>query len=165
VLWFVRAVAEMGRGTRAAQLLQMLTPAWHAATKERADVYKTEPYVVAADIYGEAPHVGRGGWTWYTGSAGWMFRVAIESIFGVSMEDGRTLVVNPSISSEWPKCRISYRLPDGHTCYDIMIENQNGKEHGVTEAMVDGRPAAIVEGVARVPLVRDGQLHCVVIRL
>jgi cyclic beta-1,2-glucan synthetase len=165
VLWFVRAVAEMGRGTRAVELLRMLTPAWHAATKERADVYKTEPYVVAADIYGEAPHVGRGGWTWYTGSAGWMFRVAIESIFGVSMEDGRMLVVNPSISSEWPKCRISYRLPDGHTCYDIVIENPDGKQHGVSSGTLDGQSVEVANGAARIPVSNDGASHHVEIRL
>ena len=79
------------------------------------NVYQTEPYVVAADVYGEPPHVGRGGWTWYTGSAGWMFRVAVESIFGVSTEGGDTLVINPSISSAWPQCRLTYRLPDGKT--------------------------------------------------
>lgn len=165
VLWFIRAVAEMGRGTRAVELLRMLTPAWHAATKERADVYKTEPYVVAADVYGEAPHVGRGGWTWYTGSAGWMFRVGVESIFGVSMEEGRTLVVNPSISAEWPKCRISYRLPDGHTCYDIVIENPEGKQHGVSSATLDGQPVDVANGAARVPLSNDGSSHRVEIRL
>ena len=89
VLWVVRALAEMGRGTHAVELLRMLSPVWHTATPERTDVYQTEPYVVAADIYGEPPHVGRGGWTWYTGSAGWMFRVAVESIFGLTIERGR----------------------------------------------------------------------------
>jgi cyclic beta-1,2-glucan synthetase len=143
----------------------MLSPVSHTSSKQQAQIYQTEPYVVAADVYGEPPHVGRGGWTWYTGSAGWMFRVAVESIFGVSTEDGHTLIVNPSISSNWPQCRMSYRLPEGNTCYDILIENPAGKEHGVSEAMLDGRPAAVAEGVARVPLVRDGQLHRVVICL
>ena len=98
VLWFVRAMAELGRGTRAVELLRMITPVWHARDKAATDVYQTEPYVVAADVYGEAPHVGRGGWTWYTGSAGWMFRVAVESILGFSTENGDTIVMNPSIS-------------------------------------------------------------------
>src|SRR5205814_3533727 len=70
VLWVVRALAEMGRGTRAVELLRMLTPVWHTSAPDRLKVYQTEPYVVAADVYGEPPHVGRGGWTWYTGSAG-----------------------------------------------------------------------------------------------
>ena len=89
----------MGRGTTAVELLRMLSPVWHTATRERVDVYQTEPYVVAADIYGEPPHVGRGGWTWYTGSAGWMFRVAVESIFGLTIDRGRSLVIKPAISA------------------------------------------------------------------
>ncbi len=103
VLWFVRAMAELGRGTRAVELLKMITPVWHTRDKAATDVYQTEPYVVAADVYGEAPHVGRGGWTWYTGSAGWMFRVAVESILGFTTENGDTIVMNPSISKELAK--------------------------------------------------------------
>ena len=145
VLWLVRAVAEMGRGTQAVELLKMLSPVSHSNSKQQAQIYQTEPYVVAADVYGEPPHVGRGGWTWYTGSAGWMFRVAVESIFGVSTEGGHTLVVNPSISSDWPQCRMTYRLPGGNTCYDILIENPEGKEHGVSAAMLDGQPMLLAE--------------------
>ena len=158
-------LAEMGRGTRAVELLRMLSPVWHTSAKQQADIYQTEPYVVAADVYGEPPHVGRGGWTWYTGSAGWMFRVAVESIFGVSTEGGHTLVINPSISADWPRCRITYRLPDGHTRYDILIENPEGKEHGVSAATLDGKPTTVANGVARVPLATDGELHRVVVRL
>jgi cyclic beta-1,2-glucan synthetase len=165
VLWAVRAMAEMGRGTRAVELLRMLTPVWHASSRARADVYKTEPYVVAADVYGETPHVGRGGWTWYTGSAGWMYRVAVESIFGFTTEGGQTLVINPSISSAWPRCRLNYRLPDGETRYEVIIENPSGKEHGVTEALLDDQPAIVKNGAARMPLLRDGRLHCVSVRL
>ena len=165
VLWMVRAMAEMGRGTRAVELLRMLSPVWHTSSKERTDVYKTEPYVVAADVYGEPPHVGRGGWTWYTGSAGWMFRVAVESIFGLSTESGRTLVVNPSISSAWPQCRLTYRLPDGKTRYEITIENPSGHERGVQHATLDGKPTVVENATARVPMERDGELHRVLVRL
>jgi cyclic beta-1,2-glucan synthetase len=165
VLWVVRALAELGRGTRAVDLLRMLSPVWHTSSPEKVGVYQTEPYVVAADVYGEPPHVGRGGWTWYTGSAGWMYRVAIESVFGVTTEHGQTLVINPSISSAWPRCRLSYRLPGGETRYDITIENPSGNEHGVKEASVDGRPAVVENGVARVLLLRDGKTHQVVVRL
>jgi cyclic beta-1,2-glucan synthetase len=164
VLWVVRAMAEMGRGTRAVELLKMLTPVWHTSTTERTNVYQTEPYVVAADVYGEPPHVGRGGWTWYTGSAGWMFRVAVESILGLSTDKGRRLVIDPSISSAWPECRLTYRLPDG-TTYEITIENPSGNERGVKAATVDGRPADVLDGKALVPLARDGQRHLVVVRL
>jgi cyclic beta-1,2-glucan synthetase len=165
VLWVVRAMAELGRGTRATELLRMLTPVWHASTRERADIYQTEPYVVAADVYGEPPHVGRGGWTWYTGSAGWMYRVAIESIFGFTTQNGDTLVINPSISSTWPECRLNYRLPDGKTSYEITIENPSGREHGVQSASIDDKPGVVANGAARLPLLRDGQSHRVIVRL
>jgi cyclic beta-1,2-glucan synthetase len=165
VLWFVRAMAELGRGTRAVELLRMISPVWHTRDKAATDVYQTEPYVVAADVYGEPPHVGRGGWTWYTGSAGWMFRVAVESILGFSTEDGDTIVMNPSISREWPKARLTYRLPDGKTRYEIAIENPQGKECGVTSATVDGRRVDVVDGAARVPMESDGAAHRVVIQL
>ncbi|HEX5472993.1 MAG TPA: hypothetical protein VFW73_13965, partial [Lacipirellulaceae bacterium] len=165
VLWYVRALAEMGRGTRAVQLLRMLSPAWHTSSRERANVYQTEPYVVAADVYGEPPHVGRGGWTWYTGSAGWMLRVAVESILGLSTDGGHTLVINPSISAGWPQCRITYRLPHGDTCYDITIENPHGRQRGVSAATLDGRAAEVTSGVARVPIAKDGAIHRVTIQL
>src|SRR4029079_14187531 len=92
-----KALAELGRGERAAPLLEMLSPVVRGGTPHGVDVYQVEPYVIAADVYGVAPHVGRGGWTWYTGSAGWMFRVALESILGVTLEHGDTLVLRPCI--------------------------------------------------------------------
>jgi cyclic beta-1,2-glucan synthetase len=165
VLFFVRALAEFGRGTRAVELLKMISPVSHTATRERTDIYQTEPYVVAADIYSQPPHAGRGGWTWYTGSAGWMFRVAVESILGLSVEGGQTLVLRPSISSAWPSCKLNYRLPDGRTSYEIVIENPSGKETGVTAATVDGQTACVADGAARIELKRDGGQHRVVVRL
>jgi cyclic beta-1,2-glucan synthetase len=165
VLWFIRALAELGRGSRAVELLRMLSPVSHTDTAAGVAKYQAEPYVVAADVYGEPPHVGRGGWTWYTGSAGWMWRVAVESILGLSIDEGRTLVLDPAISSRWPHCRLSYRLPDGDTQYEIMIENPAGKETGVTLATVDGQPAQVAGGAARIPIERDGRRHQVVVRL
>jgi N,N'-diacetylchitobiose phosphorylase len=165
VLFFVRALAEMGRGTRAVELLKMMSPVSHTATAARTAVYQTEPYVVAADVYSQPPHVGRGGWTWYTGSAGWMFRVAVESIFGLAVEGGKTQVLRPSISSAWPSCKLHYRLPDGRTQYEITVENPAGKEAGVTAATVDGVPADVADGAARIALAKDGALHRVVVRL
>jgi cyclic beta-1,2-glucan synthetase len=143
----------------------MLTPVWHTRDQAITDIYKTEPYVVAADVYGEPPHVGRGGWTWYTGSAGWMLRVAVESILGFSTENGNTIVVNPSISASWPTCKLNYRRPDGRTNYQITIENPAGKERGVTAATLDGQPVEVANGQARVPIADDGQAHRVVVRL
>ena len=88
VLWGVRALAELGRTERATKLLEMLSPITHGRTPEEVEVYRAEPYVIAADVYGVAPHVGRGGWTWYTGSAGWMYRVALESLLGLTIVGG-----------------------------------------------------------------------------
>jgi cellobiose phosphorylase len=162
VLWVVRAMAEMGRGSRAVELLKMLSPISHTGSPEEVAVYQTEPYVLAADVYGEPPHVGRGGWTWYTGSAGWMFRIAVESIFGVSTEHGKTLVLNPSISADWPRCRLTYRLPSSTTRYEITLENPSHRQCGISRATVDGEPVAVEQGVAQIPLRSDGNLHRVV---
>src|SRR5207253_1122219 len=94
-------------------------PAHHARTREAVDVYRVEPYVVVADIYGVPPHVGRGGWTWYTGSAGWMFRVALESVLGVTLEGGDTLRVAPCIPDTWSGFKVKLRLPDGKRRYEV----------------------------------------------
>ncbi len=164
-LWHVRALAELGRGNRAVELLDMLNPIHHARTPEEVAVYQVEPYVVAADVYSQPPHAGRGGWTWYTGSAGWMVRVAVESILGLRIRDGRELILNPSISAAWPSCRVKYRLPSGGGAYEVTIENPDRQEHGVSEATVDDQPAVVEDGVARIPLVADGGVHRVRLRL
>jgi cyclic beta-1,2-glucan synthetase len=165
VLWLIRALAEMGRGTLAVDLLKMLSPVRHTASAERTEVYRTEPYVVAADVYGEPPHVGRGGWTWYTGSAGWMFRVAVESIFGLSIDRGQALVIKPAISAAWPSCRLTYRLPGEATRYQIDINNPQGKQTGVTRATLDGAELFVAAGAARIPLAHDGRVHHVEVHL
>ncbi|MGH7823313.1 MAG: GH36-type glycosyl hydrolase domain-containing protein, partial [Candidatus Binatia bacterium] len=164
-LWVVRALAELGRRERAAKLLGMLSPVSHARTGEDVATYRVEPYVVAADVYGAEPHVGRGGWTWYTGAAAWMYRVALESVLGFTIEGGATLRLAPRVPDEWPSFRIRYRLPDGATRYDVLVENQDGRAKAVCEAQVDGVPAAVRDGAAFVPLVRDGATHQVVVRL
>jgi cyclic beta-1,2-glucan synthetase len=164
-LWYVRALAELGRGNRAVELLDMLNPINHARTLNDVDVYQVEPYVVAADVYSQPPHVGRGGWTWYTGSAGWMFRVAVESILGLQVRGGRELVLNPCISAAWPRCELRYRLPNGGGQYKIAIENPHGRERGVCAAWIDGGSASVDNGVARIPLSQDGKKHHVRLRL
>ena len=105
-LWVVRALAKLGRRDRAAALLDLLNPVHHAATAAQVARYQVEPYVVAADVYGAPPHVGRGGWTWYTGSSGWMLRVALESVLGLRTEGGETLVVAPCVPDDWPGYRL-----------------------------------------------------------
>ena len=156
-LWAVRAFAEAGRCDRAAALLAMLSPVRHTASPEAVAVYQTEPYVVAADVYGVAPHVGRGGWTWYTGSAGWMWRVAVESVLGLTVEGGAALVLAPCVPSSWPGFSVRYRLPDSSgTVYHVRAER--GGAAGLT---VDGAPLEPTDGRWRVPLVRDGAEHAV----
>src|SRR5262245_62374970 len=128
----MQSLADLGRGEESFALWQLLNPIEHAISPHDVSLYRVEPYVIAADVYGAPPHVGRGGWTWYTGSAGWMYRTAIESVLGFSIERGEWLVIRPAISANWPGCQLTYRLPGGGTRYDIVIENLEGKEHGVT---------------------------------
>ncbi len=157
VLWLVRALAERGHGSRAAALLEMITPLSHGSTRARADRFKTEPYAVAADVYSVAPHVGRGGWTWYTGSAGWTYRVAVESILGLGVEGGRTLRLDPRIPREWDGYGLTLR--HGAASYAVRVENPEGVQRGVVSIEVDGEPVAPEGGVARIPLEDDGREH------
>jgi cyclic beta-1,2-glucan synthetase len=164
-LWVVRALAELGRRDRAAALLERIGPVWHGMTRDRVAVSQVEPYVVVADIYGVPPHVGRGGWTWYTGSAGWMYRVALESVLGVAIEAGQTLCVQPRIPDRWPRASVALRLADGVTRYEVELANPTGRAERVVRALVDGVAVQIVDGAARVPLARDGQVHRVRVEL
>ena len=152
-LWAVRALAEAGRCERAAPLLAMLSPVSHTDTPEAVATYKAEPYVIAADVYGVEPHVGRGGWTWYTGSAGWMWRVAVESVLGLTVENGTALVLRPCIPDAWPGFSVRYRRPDGSCTLDVRVTR------GDLAATLDGEPLATVDGGVRVPLPRDGAEH------
>ena len=165
-LWVVRAFAELGRRDLAAPLLGMLSPVSHARDLAAARRYKVEPYVIAADVYGVAPHVGRGGWTWYTGSSGWMYRVALESVLGVRLESGNKLAVKPCIPDEWAGFTMAWRLPDSSgTSVVIAVKNPNHCSEAVVEATYDGGAVRITRGEARVPLLRDGAEHRLEIRL
>jgi N,N'-diacetylchitobiose phosphorylase len=164
-LWVVQALAALRRRDRAAHLLRMLSPVTHAATPERMHRYEVEPYVIAADVYGAAPHVGRGGWTWYTGSAGWMLRVALESVLGLTIEGGDCLIVRPCVPDDWPGWNVVLRLPGDRTRYQVRASTRGGRAAEVVEARLDGRAVTIVDGAARVPLIRDGAEHQVEIVL
>jgi cellobiose phosphorylase len=164
-LWVVRALAELGRRERAAALLETLCPVRHAGSRAAADVYRVEPYVVAADVYGVPPHRGRGGWTWYTGSAAWMYRVTLESVLGVTVEGGDTLRVKPCVPDRWPGFRVTLRRPDGRTRYLIEVRNPEARAAAVLTAQLDGHPATVRDGAACVPLVSDGATHRVEITL
>jgi len=162
--WAVRAVAEAGRGERAAQLLEMLSPISHALSPAAVDTYQVEPYVIAADIYGADPHVGRGGWTWYTGSAGWMYRVAIESVLGFTLQGGDSIRIKPVIPAAWPKFSLRYRVPGGDTSYAINVINDSaGAAPRVASATLDGTSVRIVDGAALLPLTDDGAAHQVTV--
>jgi len=157
--WAVQAIAEHGQNNKALRLWEMLTPISHSRTPEAADLYKVEPYAVAADVYGAPPHVGRGGWTWYTGSAGWMYRVALESILGLRVEKGTILVLKPCIPDDWPEFRIEGRLPDGSASYCLTVENPRRSAKAVISASLDGVVMEVIDGAARVPLRREGARH------
>jgi cyclic beta-1,2-glucan synthetase len=158
-LWVVRAAAELGRRDRAAHLLEMIAPLSHARLPQDVERYRVEPYVIAADVYGEPPHVGRGGWTWYTGSAGWMLRVGLESILGFRVQQGRAIEIRPCIPPEWPEYRISYRPSGRATVFQIHVSNPGGPTGRVRSARLDGEPWPVVDGAVVVPVDDDSLDH------
>jgi cyclic beta-1,2-glucan synthetase len=153
-LWSVIAFAMLGEGDKAAELFSILNPINHARTPEAARRYKVEPYAACADIYSTPPHVGRGGWTWYTGSAGWMYRAGLESILGFRLQ-GQTLRIDPCIPTAWPGFGIVFRYHSAR--YDIQVENPGGVSRGIAQAELDG--VALPGNQALVPLVDDGKAH------
>jgi cyclic beta-1,2-glucan synthetase len=133
-LWNVLAFAALGDGDRAMKLLHMLNPINHARTREEVERYRVEPYVVTADVYTAPGHVGRGGWSWYTGAAGWMYRVGLESILGFQPR-GDSLTFDPCIPRGWPQFEVSYRY--GDTVYHITVENPEGINRGVRSVKLE----------------------------
>jgi cyclic beta-1,2-glucan synthetase len=156
--WIVMALARLGSGDEAAEVFHMLNPITHA--RDAADVarYQIEPYVIAGDVYSHPDHRGRGGWSWYTGSAGWMYRAAIESILGLR-RSGTTFAVNPCIPSTWQNYEIVWRFHG--TRYNISVSNAQRRCRGVLAATLDGAP---VDATA-IPLVDDDRVHEVTIVL
>jgi cellobiose phosphorylase len=156
-IWATMAFAALGDRRRAWELLAMINPVNHALTAEATVVYKTEPYVVAADVYALAPHTGRGGWSWYTGSAGWLYRLIVETLLGLTLEKDK-LHLAPCVPADWETYAVDYRYRD--TMYHITVV-----QLGVSE----GEPAMTVDGVAQdapvISLVDDGAHHAVEVRL
>ena len=159
-LWSVMALAALHEGDKAANLFSLLNPINHAKTRAGVFRYKVEPYVVAADVYGVAPHVGRGGWTWYTGSAGWMYRAGLENILGLRMH-GDNLAFDPCIPAGWPGFGISLQF--GSSRYAIEVENPSGVSLGIAFAALDGK--AITERPLRLKLIDDAGVHRLNVRL
>jgi cyclic beta-1,2-glucan synthetase len=153
-IWSIIAFAMLGDGDMAGELFSILNPVNHANTRAGMQRYKVEPYVACADIYSMPPHVGRGGWTWYTGSAGWMYRAGLEWILGFRLRD-RELVIEPCIPTAWKGYEMSFKYHSSR--YDIAVENPRGVSHGVTRIEVDGE--ALNNGASRIALTDDGTVH------
>jgi cellobiose phosphorylase len=152
-IWTVMAFAALGDSRRAWELFSMINPIHHSSSPEQIAKYKVEPYVVAADVYAFPPHTGRGGWTWYTGSAGWMYRLVTESLLGLRLE-GTRLRIEPCVPAAWDGFKIHYRYRE--TLYHISVLPKSAE------------PSLIVDGVAQpdmtIPLVDDSREHVVEVK-
>jgi cyclic beta-1,2-glucan synthetase len=157
-LWTVLALARLGLGDDAMELFHMLNPINHMRTRADIERYRVEPYAVAADVYAHPMHVGRGGWTWYTGSAGWMYQAAIEGLLGLR-RSGATFTLDPCIPATWPSYAIEWRI--GGTRYNIDVSNPEHQCRGVRSAELDGHPV----DPRAIPLHQDGATHDVEIVL
>jgi cyclic beta-1,2-glucan synthetase len=153
-VWSVLAYAMLGNGDRAAELFSLLNPINHASTRASIHRYKVEPYVVCADVYSAPGHVGRGGWTWYTGSAGWMYRAGIEAILGINLR-GQTLCIDPCMPRAWSGFEFTFK--HGSSRYRIEVRNRRGSRKGKTQATLDGQP--LQADLCEIKLVDDGRYH------
>ena len=135
-LWAIWAFTQLGQNDRAVELFRLINPIYHADTLEKVDRYRVEPYVVAADVYSVAPYIGRGGWTWYSGSASWMYRLGTEMILGLQ-RTGDRLHINPCIPKDWTEYQINYRF--GKSLYHILVKNQENKKHEKNQITMDGK--------------------------
>ncbi len=157
-IWAILAYASLGEGDKATELFQMLSPIHHARTEHEVNRYKVEPYVMVADVYATHPHVGRGGWTWYTGAAGWMYQAGLEGILGFKRQ-GDKLVLKPCIPCRWKSYRLTYQYQT--TQYVIIVENPRGRMTGCEKVTLD-------EKVLKEPVILledDGQVHTIRLEL
>lgn len=153
-VWTVLAFAKLGMGDKAWELFHLINPINHGRTPMEVMRYKVEPYVLAADVYAVHPNAGRGGWTWYTGAAGWMYRVGIEHLLGIK-KLGANLFFDPCIPKDWPGFEVRYKLPK--TLYRIRVRNPKRVNKGVVKVIVNGKEVPEVY----VPLVDDGKEYTV----
>ena len=160
-IWAAMAFAALGDSRRAWELTTIINPVNHTSSREKIATYKVEPYVIAADVYARAPHTGRGGWSWYTGSAGWMYRLIVESLLGLRLEVD-TLHIAPCLPADWHSFAMHYRYRE--TFYHIVVlqvragEGEKTREMGVT---VDG----VQQTGQAIPLVDDRQAHAVEVKI
>lgn len=150
-VWAAMAFAALGDSAKAWELLRMINPVSHGSSAAAIEVYKIEPYVVAADVYGVDPHAGRGGWSWYTGSAGWMYRLIVESLLGLQLEGDR-LRIQPLLPAEWREFKLHYRF--GETAYHIAVR-QTAAADGTQQVSLDG----VMQSGLDIPLIDDGRDH------
>jgi cyclic beta-1,2-glucan synthetase len=139
-------------GDEAMELFHLINPINHMRSPEGVERYRTEPYAVAADVYAHPMHAGRGGWTWYTGSAGWMYQAAVEALLGLRRQ-GDTFSIDPCIPTIWPEYLIEWTI--GGTRYRIVVENPAHRSRGITSAHLDGVPV----DASAIPLLTDGAEH------
>jgi cyclic beta-1,2-glucan synthetase len=151
-IWVVIALARLGMGDEAMEIFHLINPINHMRSPEGVERYRAEPYVVAADVYAHPLHVGRGGWTWYTGSAGWMYQAAVQALLGLQRR-GDTITLDPCIPTAWPEYAIEWNI--GDTQYRFVVENPDHRSRGVASVQLDG---VAVEGSA-IPLLRDRRHH------
>jgi cellobiose phosphorylase len=153
-IWTAMAFSKLGDSKKAWEILTMINPINHAKTPEEVARYKVEPYVIAADVYALSPHIGRGGWTWYTGSAGWMYRLIVESLLGLRLETDK-LYIDPCLPSDWVSFKIHYRyretiyritltqLPEGNTKPTIILDGAECQDMFIR--LVDDRQEHMAE--------------------
>jgi cyclic beta-1,2-glucan synthetase len=153
--WTAQAFAMLGDGDKAADVLALINPINRTGDTTGLHRYKAEPYAVCADIYSTPPHVGRGGWSWYTGSAAWTYRVAMERVLGLRKQ-GEHLIVDPCIPKHWPGFTITMRHRS--STYEIAVENPTGVSRGVLRIELDGENLSD-KGDGLVALSDDGAIH------
>jgi cyclic beta-1,2-glucan synthetase len=160
-VWATMAYAALGDAARAWWLMDLINPLHHGRTADEVALYKVEPYVVAADVYSVAPHTGRGGWSWYTGSAGWMYRLVVESLLGLKLQtdaEGAALAIAPCLPAHWTSYAVDYRFRETPYRIEIVVDDDGAD---ATSIELDGQ----AQRGQRVPLVDDGQPHEVRVRL
>ncbi len=155
-LWSAWAFLELGQIDQGFELFQLLNPILHADSSDKADHYRVEPYVVAADVYGAPPFTGQGGWTWYTGASSWMYRLGLEGFLGLKKRGGQ-LEIDPHIPQNWPEFEVNYSF--GASLYIIKVKNPNGVNRGIRKVLLDGNPLPN----NLIPLADDGTQHEVLV--
>jgi len=155
-IWMIMAQAKTGNKQRAWELLTMINPLNHGKTAEDIEIYKVEPYLIAADVYAVSPHTGRGGWSWYTGSAGWMYQLIVHTLLGIKQENDK-LILEPCIPQEWKSYTVRYRYKN--TFYQITFNQE--QQAGETVILLDN----MKQSQNNILLVDDGLEHAVTVKL